>query len=115
VNFPTLGEMYLMSNTEVALIQSLPTSFVVTQSNGNTIYTSEQTTPISVRSLHLLANVKGKATISTDAENGLITIRVAQGDVTIAYNAIDNISQVELVSKGETLTFNDETREATIE
>ena len=115
VTFPSLGEVRLSPNTEVSIMQALATSFVLSQPTGTVTYTSEETTPISIRSLHMLANITGNAVMTVDDLYGVITISVTDGDVTIAYNNTENISQVEIISKEETATFNDETRETTIE
>jgi hypothetical protein len=115
VVFPSLGILSLSENTNVKIIQTIPSSFVLTQTSGTAEYEKTSTGEFSIRSLHLLSTIdSGRVTITVDEIDKEITIIVHTGTLTVGYNDLDNISTVQTLSKGETLIFNDETRDTTI-
>lgn len=97
--------------TELSLIQTLPANIVFEQESGTVNYTQIVNTPLTIRSLDLLTQIgSGSANIITDKPEGLVTVEVNKGFVTIGYNDAKFISQVATVEAGRQVIFNDETR-----
>lgn len=97
--------------TELDLIQTLPTNFVLWQDQGSATYTKTDTTPLAVRSLNLLTQIaSGSANISVDKKDAIVIVKVNTGSVTVSYNNLKYVSQVETILAGKRLIFDDEKR-----
>lgn len=95
IQFASSSAMMLSANTEVEVIQTLPTSMVFRQSKGSARYSALAKTPVSVRILNALVNIKsGVVTIEIDGETGLVMLSQESGASTIAYNSPDYVTKV---------------------
>ncbi len=109
------GLISLSSQTELSFVQTLSTNIVLEQDQGTVNYTKISDMPLGVRSLSLLSQIAtGSATISVDKKLQTVTIEVNQGEVTVAYNDADFVSQVKTISKGNKFIFDDETKKGKI-
>ena len=109
--FPSIS-FKLAKNTELEFIQALPFDFVVSQPSGAVEYTNQNANiPLSIRSMHLLMRLtSGKLTVRIDDEEGQIIVDTIEGEVTVAFNDADNITQTLAIPEDQRLTFDDETR-----
>ncbi len=115
IEFPNAVSISASPNTEIEFIQTLPDNFVVLQRQGKADYKKSGTTPLSLRILGMiLKQNEGEISASIDDTGSLLTISVIKGSITAAYNDVDYLSNVLTVSEGETLTFDNETKTATI-
>ncbi|MCR4330005.1 MAG: hypothetical protein NUV65_05695 [Candidatus Roizmanbacteria bacterium] len=107
----------LDNDTDVSFTQTLPISIVITQNKGTVTYSQNTDTfPLSVRVRNLLVRlVSGSVTISLEDSDPLIRVVVHGGSVKIAYNNNSFESQVNTLSKGDTMIFDSDARNATIE
>jgi hypothetical protein len=97
--------------TELELVQTLPMSFVIQESSGSAVYEKNGSTPLAIRSLHLLTVLtSGKMTEKVSEATGTILVTVEHGAITAAYNDTENVSHELAVGEGEKLTFDDATR-----
>jgi hypothetical protein len=96
----------LAKNSQLNIIQSLPTSMVLEQTKGSVDYQTNSTTPLSIRiSPLLIESTNGTFSATYDEDEGTVTISVTEGSVTTAYNDSTNYSTVETTTKGQEFIF----------
>ena len=112
-SFPKVGTIILSPQTEVDFIQSLPTSFLTYQPTGTAKYSKDGSGPLSVRSMSFLISVdSGDVSVTADQDLGRISIVTAgSGQATVAYNSLDNVSQIVTVPQSSTFVFDDAARD----
>lgn len=110
--FSQTTKIALLPKTELELIQTLPKAIVFKQNKGQAEYQKIDSNPLSVRSFHLLIKQNdGDMVVSIDDKKPLININVLKGSITLAFNDLQNQSNVVSVNQGQEYIFNDETRE----
>lgn len=112
VAFPKVGTIALSPQSEVDFIQSLPQSFLAYQPTGSVVYTKNGPSTLSVRSMSFLIQIEsGIITITADADNGQITLSSdTSSQAKIAYNNLDNVTQIVTLLPEQTLLFDDNSR-----
>jgi len=116
IAFSELGTIALFPETTLAIIQTLPENAVFVQQQGSAMYTKTGNTPVTIRSLHLLTLLtSGKAEITINTDQPVITVRVYNGLATIGFNTLKYLSVVQEIPAGQQVTFHDDTREITME
>ncbi len=105
----------LSEKSSLEFPQTLPSKFVFVQRSGEVVYTNSKKFALSVRSRALLALLtNGSMRISILEDEPTITIENIKGDIEIAYNDIDLVSQVITLESGETFVFDTENKEGEI-
>ncbi len=105
----------LTPNSHISFVQILPTNFVVNQLKGTIEYQKDNFIPLAIRSLHLLTQMSdGDVSITVDPKTASINITVKQGSVKIAFNDLQNISNVISLNKGDQYLFDDEKRQGNV-
>jgi len=105
----------IFPNSKINIIQSLPTSLVVGQTEGQINYQTTSVTPLSIRIYPLLIVIKnGDLLTEIDSESGIIMLSVASGSATVAYNDSDNISTLDKIQSGDSFIFDISTRTSVI-
>lgn len=112
--FPHVA-LTLQPQTTLNVIQTLPQTIVFEQKTGEIIYEDSAPSPIAVRISPVLIQMSDcTCTITKDDTAGTIAIAAVKGSATVAYNDSDNVSTVEKVQAGKTLTFDLSTRTSRI-
>lgn len=116
IRFEDFGAVALGPSSEVTFVNTLPLSFLVLQSTGETEYQlSSKKYPLSVRSLNMLFTQDiGISTITTDAEDKTITVKLLKGTGNIALVDLDNETHVWKIEKGERALIDDVKRTVNI-
>lgn len=115
VTFPQLGQMRMIPESEVDVVQTLPVDLVFQHYKGTTEYERIGTVPLSVRSFRLLVSVtEGRIRVTTDEEQHTVSVEVLRGQATAAYNNPEIISTLVTIGEGEEFFFNSDTREGSI-
>lgn len=110
IRFPDIVDITIDPNTHINLVQTLPEHFVLLQDSGAAAYQkSPAAAPIAIRALHLLIQ-QNDGELDVVFDGPLITLIVASGSITVAYNDSNNSSQLVTIKDGNTYSFNDETR-----
>jgi hypothetical protein len=116
INFPAIGNMTFSPNTQVNFIQTLPANFVVEQKQGISTYTKNGNIPVSIRALDLLINLEeGNCTVSVDKDSANITVTVNSGSIKVAFNDINNNTNIVTINEGEQYLFNNNTKMGNVE
>ena len=111
ISFPGVGEITVFPNTQINFIQTLPANVVVEQKQGLSIYDKNGNIPISIRALDLLINpTEGTCTVSVDKDSTEIIVTVDSGSATLAFNNINNVTNILTVKKGYEYVFNNNTK-----
>jgi len=107
VQFASVSAVMLSADTEVEVIQTLPISVVFNQLYGKAQYSVLADSPVAVRILNALVNIKsGVVTIEIDGETGLVMLSQESGASTIAYNSPEFISKVWDIDASEGFEYN---------
>lgn len=114
VNFSDIGSVTLAPKSKIEFIQTLPGNFVVNQSEGTIHYQKTGSTPIAIRSLHLLITMTGTITVTVDKDTGIITVVVNNGSATVGFNDLQYISHVVNINSGQEYIFDDMQRTGTL-
>jgi hypothetical protein len=115
LSFENVCLIDLSSETEVEIIQTLPSSIVFSQTSGVGKYTKKGSNTISIRVLKLLVEIDGEILISIDSEDPIITLEVNSGSAIAAYNDLEYLSHEVSVYNGKTFTFNYDKRKGVLE
>jgi len=116
IEFPNVSLINISPDSQINFAQTLPVNLVMVQNKGMVEYQKLGENEISVRVLHLLIEqVAGDMTISIDKDQPWVIVYIKKGMVKIAYNDSQNISQEVTVNEGQQLSFNDLTREVTLQ
>ncbi len=111
VGFASTSAVMLSPNTEVEIIQTLPTSMVFNQLKGDVHYSTSGAEPISIRSLNMIATmVNGTMDIGVDPDTGDVVLDLQSGTATVAYNSPSFVSKVWDLSAGDTFEYNSNER-----
>lgn len=115
VSFPDIGSLDVTPKSKVEFTQTLPGNFVVNQSAGMIHYQKTASTPVSIRSLHLLIIMTGRATVMVDKDTGIITVVVNSGTASVGFNDLQYVSHVVDIDSGQKFVFDDTKRTGTLE
>lgn len=116
INYLTSLTISLSPNSHISFIQTLPTNFVFNQINGTIEYQKNNPTPLAIRSLHLLTQMdNGDIQIVVDEKTARVEIAVKQGSARIAFNDLNNVSNVVSLSQGDYYQFDDRKRQGNVE
>ncbi len=116
ITFPTVFTATMSANAQLNIIQTLPASVVVQQTQGQVIYKKTGSVPLSVRGLDLLLLLTdGQAEVAVDSVASRIGVIVKTGSVTAAYTNTQNISKIITIFQGQQLLFDDNTKKAILE
>jgi hypothetical protein len=111
VSFASSSAIMLSPDTEVDVVQTLPTNLVFHQIKGSAQYQVSGASPVSVRSLNMIVNVKkGLITIDTNVETGDIALTLKSGAATVAYNSPEFVSKVWELEPGDIFEYNSDER-----
>ncbi|MBI3620531.1 hypothetical protein HY214_05330 [Candidatus Roizmanbacteria bacterium] len=106
----------LFPNSHISFIQMLPANFVLNQLQGTIEYQKNNSTPLAIRSLHLLTQMdNGDLQIAIDEKIARIDIFVKKGSVQIAFNDLQNISNVIRLQEADRYQFDDKKRQGNVE
>lgn len=100
--------------TEVDIIQTLPTAMVVSQVEGTAKYQTPADSAMTIRTAYLLTQLTGEATIERNSNKSTVTITVASGSATAAYNDLNYQSHTVKIEAGNEFQFNYGTRKAVL-
>lgn len=101
--------------TNIAFIQTLPQNIVLSQTTGKAQYQKTGTNPVSVRIDRLLVEIQsGQITISISETKLTTTIDIQAGTITVAYNDLQNVSNVRQIQSGKEFIFNNSTRQSLV-
>lgn len=115
INYLTGLTISLSPNSHISVIQTLPTNFVFNQINGTIEYQKNNPIPLAIRSFHLLTQMdNGDVQIMTDEKTALVDITVKRGSVRIAFNDLQNVSNVISLYEGDAYLFDDEKRQGNV-
>lgn len=115
MNFSDIGSVILAPKSKIEFIQTLPDNFVVNQSTGTIHYQKTGSTPMAIRSFHLLITMTGAVTITVDKDTGIITVTVNSGSITAGFNDLQYVSHVININSGQKYIFDDTLRTGTLE
>ncbi len=116
LEFQDSTKLTIFPDSHLSIIQTLPTNMVFSQPKGKILYEKLGKSPVSIRSLHLVTLInEGSLELSIDEENSEIRANVLEGSAQIAYNDLELLSHVETVKKNQIITFNDVTRDISVE
>lgn len=111
ITFSKVVNLNVSPNTQVNLIQTLPSDVVIEQKQGLVMYDKNGETPVSIRALDLLINIdKGRCEVLVDKDTSDITVTVSTGSVTVAFNDINNNTNIKSISEGEKYLFNNDSK-----
>jgi len=112
VVFGIFGSVEMSPKSEISVGQTLPVNFVFEQASGSARFVSAGQSPFSVRALHLLTTIaSGSATIAVDEKNHVTSLNIGRGQVTIAYNDKQFVSQLLELKSGQEYEFDDDARQ----
>lgn len=111
VEFTSFSAISLSPESEVEIIQTLPTSMVFNQLKGDVHYSTSGAEPISIRSLNMIATlVNGTMDIGVNRNSGDVVLDLQNGTATVAYNSPSFVSKVWDLSAGDTFEYNSNER-----
>jgi len=110
IAFDNIVNVNLLPNSDLDLIQTLPSSMVFNQNQGVVTYTPKSF-PVSVRNRHLLIKINpGQAVVSLNPDLPALTIDVKKGSVSVAYNNLQYHTVYQTIDQGHSFNFNDSSR-----
>ena len=117
LQIPRIGNMKLMSDTSLSIVQTLPSNSLIEQKQGNAVYTKAGQGNLSIRCMGLLLKIlSGSVTISVDSYTSTVTIATrSDGTVLAAYNDADYVSKMVTIPNDSSITYDDITRTTTLE
>jgi len=105
--FSSVANLLIYPKTEVNFIQTLPENILIEQKSGDANYKALKDNLLNIRSNSLLAKInQGEIMFSVNENQPQITIDVKSGQITVAYNDINYLTQVMNISSGNRLIFN---------
>lgn len=115
LQIPDCCTIILSPNTKLDLIQTLPINIVLSQEDGKVTYTQTGTHPVSINTLDLLIQPHAGTTIvTTNTIQQTVTMQVVSGTAKAVYTDTDNAIQMQTLTAGQTLLFDDQAKEITI-
>ena len=110
-DFPNLLSVDVAKNSDVSLIQTLPTNLVLEQKDGQITYKKIGASPVSIRALHLLISVEtGQIKVIFSKKKDQVEVDTENGTAKVGYEDQNNISQVVELDKNKQFLFDDESR-----
>ena len=100
------------SKTKLIFIQTVPEHFLVSHQLGEAHYTTSDSLNVSVRCMHLLAQLEKSTDVLIQKKDATIQFVISRGSITVAFNDLNNISTIETLSKG-TFVYDDAERTIT--
>lgn len=110
LNFKDAANINIESDSGINIIQTLPADLVFQQTIGSVEYIKLWALPVSIRVGHLIVEDAGDIKISFTKDSPVTTLIVVNGNATVAYNNINDVSRVVNVKTGQTLKFNEGNR-----
>jgi len=108
--------LQLLADTDLRVVQLLPQNFVFVQDKGSIEYQNTQSVPVSIRSFDLVSILNnGTVDYVVDQKEQTITASVKKGSMRSAYEDSQNNSQVMTAQAGQTVQFDETTREGTVQ
>lgn len=114
----------IFSESSVSFTQTLPANIVITHNRGEVEYSQTTSTiPLSIRVGHLLVKLnKGAVSIvfeetkneDDELEKSVATVHVIEGSVTTVYNSLDYKTNYVELDEGESLFYNNISRESEV-
>lgn len=110
ISFENAVNISISKNSDLDIVQTLPVNLVFLQNSGIVNYEKTGDSPVSVRSMHLIAVGSKEINVNVDKEKSLTTIKNVDGELKITFNDLNfNVKEI-TVTKGKTYVFNDKTR-----
>lgn len=110
--FPEIENINLHPDSDLSIVQTLPSHFVFEQTGGVVDYSNTQNTSLSIRTLHMLITAtQATITIAIDKDTHDIVLSLNKGSAILAFNNKENISTVIHLSTGDQYLYNDDDRE----
>ena len=102
----------IASNSQLAIIQTLPNNIVLNQKDGFLQYKkSDDSIPFSVRGLDLLINLhEGESSVQVSKDISQIQLVVINGSAEVAYTDTKNMSITKNILPGQRFIFNNNTK-----
>lgn len=114
IQFNESVEIDISPKTQIDIVQTLPNGLVFSQASGSAVFKKQSKLPVSIRVFHLLIENGGVVSVSVDKNIMTTTITANLGDSTVAFNDLDNTSNVIKVPQGKKFIFADDTRQGEI-
>ena len=112
----------VFSNSSISFNQTLPATIVVAHNGGEVEYSKGTSSiPLSIRVRHLLVKLNEGAISITlhetenkdqEIEESEVTVRVIEGSATAAWNGLEYETNYEILDEGESLFYDDISRES---
>lgn len=110
ISFPKIGKFNISSESELNIIQTLPTSAVMEQPKGQIQYTKIGTTPLAVKSVDLLIQIdSGVVAVTSDDQEQTVTVDIISGKASVAYEDQNHITSVQNLYDGDEYFFDNTT------
>ena len=111
VNFDPAAKLTLFPETKVGIIQTLPLNLVFHQTKGVSQYLVSGASPVTIRSLNLIANIdEGLFVIDTNEETGAIILSLKAGSGQVGYNSPEFDSKVWELEPGDVFEYDSNER-----
>ncbi len=114
LDFKDVAQINMAENSDLSVVQTLPSNLVFRQKLGSVEYKKLGQIPLSVRVGHLLIDTNATTNVSFTADSPITTVTQINGIALIAYNDLENNSNVINLLAGQTLTFNEAKRDSKI-
>lgn len=116
ISFSNFFSATVSGNTEIAFIDGMPQEFLLQQKSGKVTYELlDETKSISIRSLHALIQISGKATVTSDSDNQTTIVEMQFGNGKIGMNDTDENTHVYQLAQGQKAMIDDTKRTVDIE
>jgi hypothetical protein len=115
LRFDEIGTIHIFPDSDLSIVQTLPTHNVFEQTYGTIAYTNTQNTSLSVRILHMLITAtEATMTIEVKEETHEIIISMEKGNAKLAFNDINNTSTIVNLTQDDQYIYNDDDRTGVI-
>ncbi len=114
VEFENGVNIEISSNSALEFAQTLSQHIVINQKYGAAKYQTVNA-GVSIRSLHLLADLRANTDVEIENKEGILTFIVHTGGVQIAFNDLENVIATTTINEGETYVYNNEERSGQVE
>lgn len=114
VEFENGALLNISAESHVDFVQTLPEHIVMIQKEGIVEYQPAKNSFLSVRSMHLLADITAGTYVTIEKDAEFLIFTVKKGSVNVAFNNLENVTTKAIIAEGETYIFNDDTREGEI-
>lgn len=115
ISFPNFAGITLNSQTQLNIIQTLPSDLVFSQFGGSAAYSASSSSPLTVRTGNLLVRLeKGIMSIKINDLKHTITVSVSSGSAQAAFNDWYLQTHLQSLSPGSTYLYNISRRQASL-